>query len=234
MVVCLFKMLLVYSCFSFFNLQHKFGRNNLKTIKMKTNFLKTSKTLLLVAVMLTLSSVFVNCNKDEDPAETVVVPIQDPLPLFLTASGFNQAVLNWIDGPFFELGYSFIPMVNGTINAIVVKIPAPSIGVRVTIWDKLNGTMLRTESVDVPAADMEVTKQIADLNLVKNREYIISFNTNKYYRRVKTDNSNVIYPFTFGDIQITDVLYGNGTAQTIPSIKQFDRYLGDCSFKFKK
>ena len=204
---------------------------------MKTNFLKTGRFLLKSALLLSLSLSVINCSKDDAPAPAplaVLAPLQDPLPGYLAASGFNQKITPSINGTDYEDGYSFIPLVNGKMTAIVVKIPDARLGLRVTVWDKVAGTVIRTETIDVATAGVEVTKQITALDLVKDKEYFITMNTNDYYEYRKTDNTAVTYPFIVGDIKITS--YGNkyGTAQVMPLNQELRFYSGDCSFKFQK
>ena len=99
---------------------------------------------------------------------------------------------------------------------------------------KVAGTVLRTESIDMATAGVEVTKVITALSLVKDKEYFITFNSNDWYDHRKTDNSAVTYPFTVGDVKITGYSYANGAAQTIPNLPQTTYYAGDVSFKFQK
>ena len=122
---------------------------------MKTNFLKTRKNLLMLSLLVSLSLTLINCSKDDNPTPAppvVLAPLQDPLPGFLTATGFNQATVNVTNSGDYEFGYSFIPLVNGKMTAIVVKIPDSQLAMRVTIWDKVAGTVVRTETIYVPTA----------------------------------------------------------------------------------
>ena len=205
---------------------------------MKKKFLKTGKFLLTATLFLSLSLSVTNCSKDDDPAPVqppvVLAPLQDPLAGFLTATGFSQKTTTKIDIGDYEFGFSFIPLVNGKMTAIVAKIPDTRLAMRVTVWDKVAGTVLRTETIDIATTDVEVTKQITALDLVKDKEYFITFNSNDWYRRSKTDNSAVTYPFTVGDIKITSYAYIDGTTQTIPNFQINTYYAGDCSFKFQK
>ena len=205
---------------------------------MNTNFFKTRKLFLKSALLLSLSLSVTNCSKDDDPVPTppeVLAPLQDPFPGYLAASGFNQkrtaVASSDNDG---ELGYSFIPLVNGKMTAIVVRIPDVRLGMRVTVWDKVNGTILRTELLDVSSSGVEVIKQITALDIVKDKEYFITMNTNDWYNYRRTDNTAVTYPFTVGDIKITSYSYKSGTAQLMPNISVPSHCAGDCSFKFQK
>ena len=181
------------------------------------------------------SIVLFSCSKKDEPVPApVVYPEQNPLTGYLAATGFDQKTTNFINGSDYELGYSFIPLVNGKMTAIVVKIPEARLGMRVTVWDKVAGTAIRTEIFDVQTANVEATKSITGLDLIKDKEYLISMNSNDWYKRSKTNDSSVTYPFTVGDIKITSYSYKNGTAQTIPDFQASAFYSGDCSFKFQK
>lgn len=190
--------------------------------------MKTLKTLFTVAI----ASIFlISCSKDEEEKEE---PLQNPLAGYLAASGFDQKTTNLKNNGDYEFGISFIPTVNGKITAIVAKIPDVRNGLRVTIWDKTTSTVLRTETIDITTANVEVTKQISTLNLVKDKEYFITFNSNDWYSRTKTDDTAATYPFVVGDITITSYAFVPGTAQTIPNTPVKTYYAGDCSFIFQK
>jgi hypothetical protein len=196
--------------------------------------MKTIKTAIamLAMVLFTLS-----CSKDDDntaDAPVVIAPLQDPLAGYLTASGFSQKTTNQVNLSDYEFGYSFKPLVSGKMTALVVKIPDARVGLRVTVWDKVAGTVVRTESIDVATAGVEVTKAISPLDLLSGKEYFLTFNSNDWYDRRKTDGTSVTYPFTVGDIVITSYSFKSGTEQAMPDSPQTTYYAGDCSFKFQK
>lgn len=204
---------------------------------MNTNFFKTRKLFLKLALLLSLSLSLTNCSKDDDPLPTppvVLAPLQDPLAGYLSATGFDQKTTNNVNSGDWEFGYSFIPLVNGKMTAIVVKIPDARLGMRVTVWDKVAGTFIRTESIDIVTAGVEVTKQITALDLIKDKEYILTMNSSDWYFRSRTNDAAVTYPFTVGDIKITSYLIRLGTAQVIPNTPVSIYYSGNCSFKFQK
>jgi hypothetical protein len=200
---------------------------------MKTMIQKNSfKTVLFTSLL----AIALSCSKDDDPVvePTPIVPEQNPLAGYLAASGFDQRTVNQVNLGDYEFGVSFIPTVNGKMTAIVAKIPEARPAMRVTIWDKVAGTVLRTETVDITTAGVEVTKTITALDLVKDKEYFLTFNSNDWYDHRRTDNANVTYPFTVGDIKITSYSYKSGTAQALPNSPQLAYYAGDISFKFQK
>lgn len=202
---------------------------------MKTSIFKFGKIFFTSALLLSCSLIITNCSKEDDTAPPeVLAPLQDPLPGYLTTTGFDQTSFNKINDIDYEIGYSFIPLVNGKITAIVAKLPDARLGTRITIWDKAAGTVIRTEAIDVPTAGVEVIKQITAVDLIKDKEYVISMNSNDYYLRRKTDQTSTTYPLTIGDIKITSFAVTEGLTQVIPSFPLYDRYAGDFSFKFQK
>ena len=194
--------------------------NTLKNKTMKTNFLKAT-------VLVALALVFTNCSKDDDE------PQVNPLATYINEAGFNEETTDVINSSSYEFGYSFMPTVNGKIKAIVAKIPDAHTDMRVTIWDVATETVLRTELVNVEA-DVEVTKKITALSLTKDKEYMITFNSDDWYDHRRTDNSNATYPFNAGNIIITGYGYASGAAQTFPVTFPNSYYAGDVSFKFQK
>ena len=200
---------------------------------MKTMIQKNSfKTVLFTSLL----AIALSCSKDDDPVvePTPIFPEQNPLAGYLAASGFDQRLTNQVNLTDYEFGFSFIPTANGKMTAIVAKIPDVRLAMRVTVWDKVAGTILRTESIDITAAGVEVTKAITALDLVKDKEYFLTFNSNDWYDHRRTDSANVTYPFTVGDIKITSYSFKDGTAQVIPNSPQLSYYAGDISFKFQK
>jgi len=201
---------------------------------MKTTFTHISKNLVR-ATILCLIIVTMSCSgNNDDPAS---FPEQNPLAEYLKNSGFDQTkieIKNNSNLDFYEFGFSFRPTVKGKINAIVVKIPDEQPQMRVTLWDVSTKTVLKTENIDILAAGQEVTKVITPFVLEKDKEYMITCNTNDWYFYQKTDRTDVIYPIIAGDIQITGFGYNDGITQIFPSIMKTDRYRGDISFKFQQ
>jgi hypothetical protein len=195
------------------------------------------KTLFKTFVLFLILVIYVSCDKNEESPVTQVetqAPLQDPLPGFLSASGYNQLSSILINSFDREFGFSFIPLVNGTATAIVVKLPEARNGVRVTFWDKSAGTVVRTETIDVPTVGVEATKNISPLNLVKDKEYFISMNSNDCYQSSRTNYTPAEFPYTVGDFKITSVEYKAGSSQSMPNTPIGISYDGNCSFKFQK
>lgn len=194
--------------------------------------MKTLKKLLCVAL---LSGAIFSCSKDDDnSSSTPAVTEQNPLPGFLTTTGFNQKTTNYVNSGDYEFGITFVPLANGKMTALMTKIPDVHTSMRVTIWDKTTATVLRTELIDVTSSGVEITKNITPLDLVKDKEYVLTYNSNDWYDRRKTDGSVVAYPVTVGDIKVLSYGYKSGTAQVLPDVFPLNYYAGDLTFKFVK
>ena len=198
-----------------------------------------SKTLKTILAIVALATTIFSCSKSDDATAVVVPPVvaapeQDPLAGYLIASGFNQETSSFVDAIVTESGFSFIPLVNGKITAIVVKIPDVQTGLRVTIWDKNSKTVIRTESIDVRTAATETIKQITAIDLIKEKEYFITMNSADRYVHEKTSGNAAAYPFIVEDIKITSYGGSVGTTQIYPTVFNTAVYSGDCSFKFQK
>lgn len=187
---------------------------------------------VIQASVIILVTIFASCKKNSDAP--VLPALQNPLEGYLAASGFNQRITTFKNDNDYEFGYCFIPTVNGKITSIVAKIPDIHTGMRVTIWDKATAAAIRTELIDVTIAGEVITKAITPLDLTKDKEYVISMNSNDYYIREKTDQKEITYPVTSGDIKITGYRFTTGVAQTFPSTARLDYYAGDLSFTFQK
>ena len=129
--------------------------------------MKKLKNILIIVTIIVVAS----CSKKDDAPVTTGYPEQNPLTGFLVASGYNQTTRNSINNTnIYEIGFSFIPLVKGKINAIKIKIPNIKSGLRVSIWDKTANSLIRAESVDIGSSDTEITKTISPLELLKDNE----------------------------------------------------------------
>lgn len=194
--------------------------------------MKIIKNLLGISI---LSVVFFSCSKDDDNSTSAPAIVeQNPLSGYLSTTGFNQKTTNYVNSGDYEFGITFIPLVNGKITTLMTKIPDVHTSMRITIWDKATATILRTELIDVTSSGVEISKAISPLDLVKDKEYMITYNSNDWYDRRKTDGSNATYPVTVGDIKIMSYAYKSGTAQVLPDVVPGNYYAGDLTFKFVK
>jgi hypothetical protein len=190
------------------------------------------KNVLIIALIIFGT---VSCKKDnEEPAPTVY-PEESFLDGYLNNTGFvqlNNLIVNNTKN--FEFGLEFKPTVKGKITSLLVKLPDVNTALRVTIWDKATQMPIKTETVNIAVADKQYDFDIADLELVKDKEYAISMNTNDYNRRRKTDNSNATYPIVSGNITILSYKFIAADTQTYPENIVENFYAGDCTFKFKQ
>lgn len=194
------------------------------------------KKLIIKGSFLALLFVgIVGCSSDDSDSQLQLPPVfaeENPLQKYLTNSDFNTTT-NFVNSGNYEFGLRFKPKTNGTINKIFVKIPDSQTNIRVTIWNVSDGLIYRTENIAAVTADVRTTKSISPLALVKDKEYMITFNTNDWYKRHKADNSDITYPIAAGNISITGYGWISGTTQTYPTNFETNYYAGDLSFAFQ-
>ncbi len=194
------------------------------------------KKLILVAVLFT--AIFASCKKDSAPV--VIPPVvyveENPLPGFLSATGFNQlSTVSNYGVTKYEEGFSFKANVKGKINAMVMKLPVANSSLRITIWDNVSKAVLRTENINVPTANTEATISIATFDIVKDKEYFISMWTSDDFQRSRTDNAAAAYPIVSGNISILGYLSKSvASGQVFPTNVSTRYYYGDLSFKFQQ
>jgi hypothetical protein len=196
---------------------------------MKTSILNSVKKYTKIALLLCAPIAMTNCGED-----TVTFLEQEPLADYIEAAGFDEKVDTFLNSGSYEFGFSFIPTVAGQINAIVARLPEANPTLRVTIWDFDTETVLKTVTVNVTAANTTVTEAITPLVLEKDKQYLITMNTNDWYDRARTDESDVTYPITAGDISITSYGYTSGASQSFPTTFPDNYYAGDASFIFQE
>ncbi|GAA3725637.1 hypothetical protein GCM10022422_03590 [Flavobacterium ginsengisoli] len=190
--------------------------------------MKTFKSILIVLV----AAVFtVSCSSDKEDKPTFKT--ENPLDAYYTATGFTT-ITNFINSGDYEFGLAFTPTVKGKIKAITLKLPATNPSVRVTIWDYTAKSVLRSETLNVATADVQVSKEISELALEKDKKYMITMNSNDWYKKNKADNSNVTYPIIAGNITFIEYRWISGTAQTFPTNVSANYNAGDLSFDFQQ
>lgn len=189
--------------------------------------MKTFKTLFAILISVFAAS----CSSDDDNSPKFKT--ENPLAEYYTKTGFTT-VSNFIDSGDYEFGLAFTPTVKGKIKAITLKLPAANPSIRVTIWDYTTKTILKTETLNVEKADTEVKKEISELALEKNKKYMITMNSNDWYKKNKADNSNVGYPIVAGNITINEYRWFSGKDQTFPTTFSSSYNAGDLSFDFQQ
>ena len=190
--------------------------------------MKTFKSILIVLV----ATVFtVSCSSDKEDKPTFKT--ENPLDAYYTATGFTT-ITNFINSGDYEFGLAFTPTVKGKIKAITLKLPATNPSVRVTIWDYTAKSVIRSETLNIATADVQVSKEISELALEKDKKYMITMNSNDWYKKNKADNSNVTYPIIAGNITFIEYRWISGAAQTFPTNVSANYNAGDLSFDFQQ
>lgn len=199
-------------------------------MKAKSNISSFLLKKVLVTALICMS--FLSCSKD-DESQAPVYQEQNPLASYLEATGFNQNNTPFINSTInYEFGLSFKPKVTGKMTTLVLKLPNANPSIRVTIWNKQTGAIVRTATITNIDADTEKNVIISDVSLTKDTEYLISMNAKDWYRHGRNNLTATTYPITAGDISITGYFITSGIAQVIPNQTVLDYYSGDLSFKF--
>lgn len=190
--------------------------------------------LKILFFALSITTFITSCSKDDDEQTApIVYNEENPLNKYHELAGFTSTS-NFINSGDYEFGLVFSPNVKGKINSLVVKLPDVNNNLRITIWDYNTKTVLRTETVNISAANVSVTKSIAEFVIEKDGKYMITMNSNDWYKRYKLDNSNAIYPITAGNIKFLEYRWLSGTAQVFPTNVSQNYNAGDLSFNFQQ
>lgn len=201
------------------------------TVKWSIN---APKIFLLCAMVFTIALTTISCSKDDSDPKATVYPEENPLDGYLTNSGFNQKVINYVNSGNYEFGIVFSPNVNGKIKALTVKLPDVNNSLKVTFWDATTQAVIRTELISVTSSNTLVTKAISELALEKDKKYAITMNSQDYYIREKTDQSDATYPVTSGNLKIWEYRWEAGATQIYPTTVDNAYYAGDLSFVFQQ
>jgi hypothetical protein len=182
------------------------------------------KTFVIASALLVMS-----CSKDDDKD----YPTEDSLQEFHTTAGFTSTT-NFINAGNYEFGLVFAPLVDGEMKSINVKLPDINSSLQVAIWDYETKVILKSEVVNVNQADVQVKKKITGLNLEKDKKYLISMNSNDWYKKHKADNTNAAYPITAGNIKYFQYRWISSSNQIFPTNVSLDYDGGDLSFDFQR
>lgn len=191
------------------------------------------KNLKILFTILSAAIFTVSCNSEDDKDNTPKFETENPLAVYYTQTGFTT-VTNFVNSGDYEFGLAFTPTVKGNIKAVTLKLPAVNSAVRVTIWDYTTKAVLRSETINVASADVEVKKEISVLALEKDKKYLISMNSNDWYKKNKADLTNVTYPIVAGHITFNEYRWISGTSQTFPTNVSANYNAGDLSFDFQQ
>lgn len=178
----------------------------------------------------------VSCSEDKADYLLVTPAEENPFPDYLAHYGFDQHQYSYIDdNNSYEMGFSFEPLVDGEITALVIKLPAVHASLRVTIWDKQTALPIRTEFVNFDTVGIETEFAIDPLTLETSKEYLITMNSDDYYLYVLSEEPEPItYPFVTGNIRVTGSrIEMSNSGQIMPPADSVNATAGTCSFKFK-
>lgn len=189
------------------------------------------KTIKILSAAL-LAIFAISCSSSDDNSGPSYAA-ENPLASYYTQAGFTTTT-DFIDAGDYEFGLAFSPNVKGNIDAITLMLPDADPAVRVTIWDYDTEEVLRSETVNVPTANTPVKKEISGLSLEKDKKYLITMNSNDWYKKSKPDNANASYPITAGHIKFLEYRWVSGTTQIFPTTVSLNYNAGDLSFNFKQ
>ncbi|MDA6070478.1 hypothetical protein NJT12_12680 [Flavobacterium sp. AC] len=194
------------------------------------------KTLKIIFTLLTFAVLSISCSSDDDKAAPIVYNAENPLDLYLSGSGFSQKATDVKNSGIYEYGFSFKPTVTGKITSFFAKIPDANINLRITLWDVATKTVIKSETMNVSIANMPFEKTIVPIQLVKDKEYFLTVNSDDWIKRTKTDGSATTYPIVAGNITITGYAYISSTAteSLFPTNASNNYYAGDTSFSFQQ
>lgn len=193
------------------------------------------KTLKTIFTILSVGLLTISCSSDDDK-DPVTYTAENPLDLYMAASGFSQKAVDQKNAGIYEYGFSFKPTVTGKITSFFAKIPDVNTALRITLWDVATKTVIKSETMNVSVANMSFEKTLLPIMLTKDKEYFLSVNSDDWINRTKTDGSATTYPIVAGNITITGYAYISSTAsETIfPTNARNTYYAGDISFKFQQ
>jgi hypothetical protein len=185
--------------------------------------------ILLKILIITFFGLIISCNKDESNQQSIFNKTNNSYHNFLDDAKLSEKSLIKKNGKYYESGYSFIPNENGTISTLIVSIPEINKDVQVSIWDVSIQNRILTQTINVDRQDVEITKNIAPLELFKGKEYAITIYSNSYYVRNKLDFSDINYPISEENITYT----GSYISENNKLVLSSKGFFGDVSFKFQ-
>ena len=198
-----------------------------------------SKTLKTFLAIIAITAVSISCSKSDNPVQVQPQPTyekEDFMAGFISSAGFDTRIAD-LD-PTLTLYYGLVvkPNVTGTVSAFVLNAPkVMATGMVVTLWDAATSTALAEIDFSIPIGNKKIVKELPQpINLVKDKEYVISFKaTNRWFYEKLT---NVVYPIVSGNITILNNVRTNPlSTSAFPTVDlENDSFTGDCSFIFTR
>lgn len=180
----------------------------------------------------------IGCSKNDNTVASVpetIIPTEEIGYYNLLSSIIPNTIIqdfNW-DPLTSEIGYSFTPKVSGKITALEAKLPYTQGLVDVHIWDFDTKNLLRTETLNMALANTIIKKNISALNLIANKKYVISIETNVWYRYQKNSPNTTSFSYTFGNITFNNPVFSS--RDVFPENTNDSSYFqGDIAFTFLK
>lgn len=189
-----------------------------------------AKTLNFVLLML-CAALFFSCSSDDGKT---VYPEEDFLEEYLELTGFNQEGMAIVNQPYDEHGIEFMPLKEGKIKEVSVKLPKKKEDLRITFWDSDTKMPIRTEIVNVASANTNYTFVISDLHVNKEKLYALTMNSGDWIERWRTDGRDIEYPVNTNNVKIFSYKWVSGTDQIYPEYPILNYYGGDVSFTFQQ
>jgi hypothetical protein len=164
------------------------------------------------------------------------------LSAYLKQTGFDQTVSNIGQGApdFFERGTVFEPKTDGNLTAILVKLPASALNMKVILWNATTKLPLKTITINYTFlnVDQEIAFPITPVPLKKNEKYCISTNIlSDIYKRKRTNSGRATYPIAFKKLTIIghySESLSDLNLRKFPTVFEEQSYFGDLSFTFEQ
>jgi hypothetical protein len=165
------------------------------------------------------------------PKPTKIIVEQNPLQEILTNSGATSLLSSWQTAGYSVNGFTFSVLVNGTINAFTIQLPASDNDISITLWDADSAKALYTSFLQVDNKDSAISVPINRTNVVIGKKYMISMRTHSNYVHAKANGTFINFPIIAGNIKVINSIATFDT-QTMPSTTNPKYFWGDVSFNF--
>ncbi len=202
------------------------------------------KSIIKTISVLTFSVLFVSiysCSKDDiDTIEEEVIintnPIENFFEALLITGELNIGEIPISNQGMFEIGLNFSPVVDGVIKNISVRIPDVNETLRVTVWKQSDGSIIRTEFVNINKANETLTFEIDAIPLLANEKYAITMTSDDFYRRISLQPFADLFPVRVNNIKILSSISSPSNEDDVfPTGRDIRGSIrGDLSFGFQK